>query len=140
LLHSPASKTNHKLVRTQFAPFWCWDKTWATLDSLDSPRPRLGGRHHLPPHSILCIAPPRPRPSGSLSRDSRSGVPKLSRNCPGLDSRDFGPSQLLAPIFDLCQWSHNLMKKGGACGRWPRPTWKRRIKGIRILRTSLDER
>jgi hypothetical protein len=46
---------------------------------LDSPRPGLGGSHHLPPYSILCIAPPRPLPNGSLSRDSQSGVPKLLR-------------------------------------------------------------
>jgi hypothetical protein len=79
LLHGPASKTNHKLVRTHSASFWCWDKPRATLDSLDSPWPGLGGSHHLPPYSILCVAPPRPRPSGSLSRDSQSGVSKLSR-------------------------------------------------------------
>jgi hypothetical protein len=85
LLHGPASKTNHKLVRTHFATFWCWDKPHATLDSLDSPRPGFGGSHHLPPYSILCVAPPRPCPSGSLSRDSQSGVPKLSRfGLPGL--------------------------------------------------------
>jgi hypothetical protein len=78
LLHGPASKTNHKLVRTHFAPFWCWDKPRATLDSLDSSWPGLEGSHHLPPYSILCVAPPRPCPSGSLSRDSQSGVPKLS--------------------------------------------------------------
>jgi hypothetical protein len=79
LLHGPASKTNHKLVRTHSAPFWCWDKSRATSDSLDSPQPGLGGSHHLPPYSILCVTPPHPRPSGFLSRDSQSGVPKLSR-------------------------------------------------------------
>jgi hypothetical protein len=85
LLHGPASKTNHKLVRTHSAPFWCWDKARATLDSLDSPRPGLGGNHHLPPYSFLYVAPPRPHPSGFLSRDSQSGVPKLSRfGLPGL--------------------------------------------------------
>ncbi len=54
------------------------DKPRATLDSFDSPRLGLGGSHHLPPYSILCTTPPRPRPNGSLSRDSQSGVPKLS--------------------------------------------------------------
>jgi hypothetical protein len=48
-------------------------------NSLDSPRPRLGGSHHLPPYSILCITPPHLHLNGSLSRDSQSGVPKLSR-------------------------------------------------------------
>jgi hypothetical protein len=79
LLHDPASKTNPKLVRTHYASIWCWDKPRVTLDSLDSPRPRLGGSHHLPSYSILCVAPPRPHPSGYLSRDSQSGIPKLSR-------------------------------------------------------------
>jgi len=75
----------NKLVRTHSAPFWCWDKSQATLDSLDSPRPGLGGSHHLPPYSILCSSPPHLHPNGSFSRDSQSGVPKLSRfGLPGL--------------------------------------------------------
>jgi hypothetical protein len=41
--------------------------------------PDLGEAHHLPPYSILCVAPPRPRPNGFFSRDSQSGVSKLSR-------------------------------------------------------------
>ncbi len=73
------------MVRTHYASFWCWDKPRATLDSLDSPRPRLGGSHHLPPYSILCTSPPRLHPNGSFSRDSQGGVPKLSRvGVPGL--------------------------------------------------------
>jgi hypothetical protein len=79
LLHGPASKTNHKLVRTHSAPFWCWDKPWATLDSLDSPRPELRGSHHLPPYSILCVTPWEPHPNDVFSQDSQGGVPKLSR-------------------------------------------------------------
>jgi hypothetical protein len=39
-----------------------------------------------------------------------------------------------------CQWSHNLMKKDDAFGKWQRPTWKRCTKGTKILRTSPDER
>jgi hypothetical protein len=85
LLHGPASKTNHKLVRTHFAPFWCWDKPRATLDSLDSPWPGLGGSHHLPPYSILCVTPQRLHTNDTFSRDSQRGVPKLSRvGLPGL--------------------------------------------------------
>ncbi len=53
------------------------------LDSLDSPQPELGGSHHLPPHSILCDAPPRLHPNDSFSWDSQVGVPKLFRNCLG---------------------------------------------------------
>jgi len=48
------------------------------MDSLDSPRPGLGGGHHLPPYSILCVTPPHPHPNGFYSRDSQGGVPKLS--------------------------------------------------------------
>jgi len=69
----------NKLVRTHSAPFWCWDKPRATLDSLDSPRPGLGGSHHLPPYSILCSFLPHLHPNGSFSPDSQSGDPKLSR-------------------------------------------------------------
>jgi hypothetical protein len=43
------------------------------------------GSHHLPPYSILCIIPRRLHTNGFLSRDSQSGVPKLSRfGLPGL--------------------------------------------------------
>jgi len=69
----------NKLVRTHFAPFWCWEKPRATLDSLDSPRPGLKGSHHLPPYSILYSSPPHLHPNGSFSQDSQSGIPKLSR-------------------------------------------------------------
>ncbi len=55
------------------------------MDSFDSPRPGLGGSHHLPPYSILCVTPPHLHPNGSLSRDSQSGVPNLFRfGLPGL--------------------------------------------------------
>jgi hypothetical protein len=49
------------------------------FDTLDSPRLGLGGSHHLPPYSILCVCPRRLHPNGFLSRDSQSGVSKLSR-------------------------------------------------------------
>jgi hypothetical protein len=48
-------------------------------DTQDSPRPGLGGSHHLPPYGILCSSPRRLHSNGSFSRDSRIGVPKLSR-------------------------------------------------------------
>jgi len=66
------------LVRTHFAHSWCWDKPRATLDSLDSPRPGLRGSHHLPPYSILCVSPSHLHPNDTFSRNSQSGVPKLS--------------------------------------------------------------
>jgi len=69
----------NKLVNTHSEHSWCWAKPRATLDSLDSPRPGLGGSHHLPPYSILCISPPHLHSNDIFSRDSQSGVPKLSR-------------------------------------------------------------
>jgi hypothetical protein len=48
------------------------------LDSFDSPRPGLGGSHHLPLYSILCSSAQRLHPNESFSRDSQDGVPKLS--------------------------------------------------------------
>jgi len=77
LLHGPASKTNHKLVRIHSALIWCWDKPQATLDSLDSPRPGFEESHHLPPYSILCITLQEPHPNGTFSRDSQGRVSKL---------------------------------------------------------------
>jgi hypothetical protein len=77
LLHDPASKTNPKLVRIHFASIWCWDKPRATLDSLDSSRPGLGGSHHLPPYSILYVTLWESHPNGTFSQDSQGGVPKL---------------------------------------------------------------
>jgi len=55
------------------------------LDSLNSPRPGLGGSHHLPPYSIFCVSPPHLHPNGTFSRDPWNGVSKLSRfRLPGL--------------------------------------------------------
>jgi hypothetical protein len=72
-------QNQHKLVITHYACIWCWDKPRANSDSHDTPRPGLGRCHHHPPYSILCVTPLRPHPSGCLSRDSQSEVPKLSR-------------------------------------------------------------
>ncbi len=58
-------------------------------DTQDSPRPGLGGSHHLPPYSILCDSPWSPHPNGYFSRDSRVGVPK---------SRQMGLLGLWSPI------------------------------------------
>jgi hypothetical protein len=42
-------------------------------DTQDSPRPGLGGSHHLPPYSILCDSPRGPHPNGF----SLPGLPGL---------------------------------------------------------------
>jgi len=60
-------------------------QTTNTLDSLDSPRPELGGSHHLPSYSIIFVSPPHLHLNGTFSQDSQSGVLKLSRfGLPGL--------------------------------------------------------
>jgi hypothetical protein len=55
------------------------DKPRANSDSHDTPRPGLGRCHHHPSYSILCATPPHLHLNGTFSRDSQSGVPKLSR-------------------------------------------------------------
>jgi len=58
----------------------------------DSPRLGLGGSHHLPPYSILCISPRAHIQMAFLSRDSRDsrvGVPT---------SRQLGLPRLWSPI------------------------------------------
>jgi len=49
------------------------------MDTQNSPRPRLGGSHHLPLYSILCTSPRSPHPNGFLSQDSQVGVLKSPR-------------------------------------------------------------
>ncbi len=48
-------------------------------DSQDSPRPGLGGNHHLPPYSILYAFPRGPHPNDILSRNSQMGVSKFPK-------------------------------------------------------------
>jgi hypothetical protein len=64
-------------------------------NSQDSPRPGLGGSHHLPPYSILCTSPRGPHPNDILSWDSQVGVPKLPKL--GLP-RLWGPITLRADL------------------------------------------
>jgi hypothetical protein len=78
-------RTNHKLVTSPSETLFVLGQATGNTDSLDSPRPGLGGSHHLPPYSILCVAPLHPHPNGFYSWDSQGGVPKLSRfGLPGL--------------------------------------------------------
>jgi hypothetical protein len=57
--------------------FWCTDKPRANTDSQDSPRPKLGGIHHLPPYNIICAWPQGMHPNVILSRDSQVGSPEI---------------------------------------------------------------
>jgi hypothetical protein len=72
-------KTNHKLVSPHSGSPLVLGQAMGNTDSLDSPRPKLGGSHHLPPYSIICVCPQDLHPNDFLSRDSQGGVPKLSR-------------------------------------------------------------
>jgi hypothetical protein len=76
-------------------------------NSLDSPRPTLGGSHHLPPYIILCIRPQDLHSNGFLSRDSQGGVLKLSRI--GL----IGLKELITPSSDL--WLGWDLKQSYSC-------------------------
>jgi hypothetical protein len=60
----------------------CWDKPRALWTRRHTTARTSGVCHHHTPYSILCDAPSHLHPSGTNSRDSQNGVPKLSRNCP----------------------------------------------------------
>ncbi len=51
----------------------------ANTDSQDSPRPGLGGSHHLLPYGILYVWPQDQHPNVILSLDSQVGVSKFSK-------------------------------------------------------------
>ncbi len=74
-----ASKTNHKRVSSHSGHPWVLGQATGTWTHLTHHGLNLGGSHHLPPYSILCVTPQRLHLNGFLSRDSQSGVPKLSR-------------------------------------------------------------
>ncbi len=54
-------------------------RTTGNTNTQDSPRPGLGGSHHLPPYSIFCASPQGPHRNGFLSQDSQVGVLKLQQ-------------------------------------------------------------
>jgi hypothetical protein len=72
--------------------FWCMDKPHANTNSQDSPRPGLGGSHHLPPYNIFYSWPQDQHPNVILSLDSQVEVPKFLK---------LGLPQLWRPIT-LC--------------------------------------
>ncbi len=84
------SKTNHKVVCSHSGTPFGVGTRHGHFGPQDTPRPGLRGSHHLPPYSIFCATPPRLHPNGSFSRDSKVGVPKLSRNCPDWSPRTLG--------------------------------------------------
>jgi hypothetical protein len=62
---------------------WVLGLATGTLDHKTHHGPDSRVCHHHTPYSILCDAPWGLHPNGTNSRDSRNGVPKLSRNRPG---------------------------------------------------------
>jgi len=68
------------------------DKPRANTDSQYSPRPKLGGNHHLPPYSIHCAWPWDQHPNVILSQDSQVKVLKFPQ---------LGPPQLWG-LITLC--------------------------------------
>jgi hypothetical protein len=79
MLLESASKTNHKRVSSHSGTHLGVGTSHRHFDTLDSPRPGLGGSHHLPPYNILCSSPQQLHPNDFFSKDSQGGVPKLSR-------------------------------------------------------------
>jgi len=75
--HGTCIKPTDKLVSSPSGALLMLRQTTSNLDSQDSPRPGLGGNHHLPPHSIFCVSPRHLHPNDFLSQDSQGGVPKL---------------------------------------------------------------
>jgi hypothetical protein len=117
-----ASKTNHQRVSSHSGTPLGVGTSHEHFDTQDSPRPRLGGSHHLPPHSILCVTPRRLHPNGSFSRDSQVGVPKLSRvglpglwtlTTPGSDLRlEWGLNQSCSSLRELSNApSHSICRR-----------------------------
>jgi hypothetical protein len=53
------------------------DEPRADTDSQDSPKPKFGGNHHLPPYSILYAWPQGQHPNVILSQDSQVGSPEI---------------------------------------------------------------
>jgi hypothetical protein len=77
IIHTNLHKPNNKLVSAWLEHFWCTDEPRAYTDSQDSPRPRLGGSHHLPLYSILHAWPRGLHSNVILSWDSQVENPEI---------------------------------------------------------------
>jgi hypothetical protein len=98
-------------------------RTMGNSHTQDSPRPRLGGSHHLPPYSILCAYPWGPHPNDFLCRDSQVGVLKFPQlGLPWFCRRitwcvnlglQWGPKQSCSPCLELSNsMLHTTYKQG----------------------------
>ncbi len=77
--YSNLHPTNHKLVNIMLQHLWWWDKPRATLDSQDSPRPRIERSHHLPPYSIFCASPQSSHPNDLFVLGLPKGSPETAK-------------------------------------------------------------
>ncbi len=55
------------------------EQATGNMDTQDSPRPGLGGSHHLPPYSILCSWPRNPHPNGFFVPGLPSDSPEIAQ-------------------------------------------------------------
>jgi len=124
-IHTGLHKTNTKWLVHSWSTFGTRTSR-EQLDTQDSPQPRLGGSHHLPPYSILCAFPWGPRPIGFLSRVA---VPKLPRlGLPQLWGAitlranlgwRWGPKQSCSPCWELSNgMSHAIWTQENSVDSW----------------------
>jgi hypothetical protein len=76
--------------------------TTGNTDTQDSPRPGLGGSHHLPHYSILCATFRGLHPNGSFSRDSRDSRPGVPKSRPAGLPGLWSPITLRADLGSKC--------------------------------------
>jgi hypothetical protein len=88
LFHTGLHKTHTRWLVRSWSTFDA-RTNHSNTDTQNSPQPKLGGSHHLPPYSTLCTSPQGPHLNDFLSRNSWMGVPK---------SPKLGLSQLWSPI------------------------------------------
>jgi hypothetical protein len=98
LLHGPASKTNTSWLELILHPFGVGTSHGQPWTHLTHHGPDSGEATTFP-HIVFSVL----LPGSHIRMALFPGTPKEeSRNCPGLDSREFGNSYFLAPTFD---WS-----------------------------------
>jgi hypothetical protein len=99
--HTGLHTTHTKWLVLSWSTFGARTAT-SNTDTQDSPRPGLGGSHHLPPYSILCTTFRGLHPNGSFSRDSRDSRPGVSKSRPAGLPGLWSPITLLANLGSKC--------------------------------------
>jgi hypothetical protein len=77
IIHMDLHNPNNKLISAESKHFWCMDEPCVNIDSWDSPWPKVGGSHYLPPFSILYAWPHGQHSNVILSRDSQVRILKF---------------------------------------------------------------